>query len=87
MLLTLLDEKKKLVNSLQQKDNEIKSLQLKVMRLQNFDSKKTANSRQFINSEEVPNEEAESSQNSVMITQRGQKLATDNKNSVYCPFT
>ena len=59
-----------------------------MLRLQSFDARTNGaatNSQMDNFGDEVPVEEVPS--DSVLITQRGQKLAVENKDSVYCPFT
>ena len=85
---TLKTQNDQLQLSLKHKDDEIKKLELKLLRLQSFDARTNGgatNSQMDNFGDEVPVEEVPT--DSVLITQRGQKLAVENKDSVYCPFT
>ena len=85
---TLKTQNDQLQLSLKHKDDEIKKLELKLLRLQSFDARTNGgatNSHMDNFGDEVPVEEVPT--DSVLITQRGQKLAVENKDSVYCPFT
>ncbi len=86
MILTLKGQNDQLKASVVSKDNEIKQLELKVLRLSNLthQAASTSDASKTFNG---PEENEEMTLDGVMITQRGQKLANEGKDSVYCPFT
>jgi len=76
-----------LQNTLAAKEEEIKQLEVKLLRVQNMTVAGSTESAREESAENGPTENEEYTIDGIMITQRGQKMAVENKDSVYCPFT
>ena len=86
LILSLKDQNNRMMAILKAKDEEMKKLEIKLLRAQNMTvaGALTRDGESEING---PPEAGDVTLDGVMITQRGTKLANENKDSVYCPFT